>query len=115
VNEAPVGFWTDIVSQAKKELKPPVSGFFTTTPNAPVQGVMRDGKLILLCENQFIVDIINKPEVLELFSRKASAALGQPVRAVAMDRNARQNNSKHLDELLSFGRANSGIINIKES
>ena len=115
VNEAPVGFWTDIVSQAKKELKPPVSGFFTTTPNAPVQGVVRDGKLILLCENQFIVDIINKPEVLELFSRKASAALGQPVRAVAMDRNARQNNSKHLDELLSFGRANSGIINIKES
>jgi len=114
VREAPVGFWTDIVSQARKELKPPISGFFAATPNAPVQGVMRDGKLVLLCESQFIVDMVNKPEILELFSRKASAALGQPVRAVVMDRNAKQNNSKQLDALLSFGRANAGIISIKE-
>ena len=114
VKETPVGFWTDIVAQAKKELKPPLSGFFATTPNAPVQGVMRDGKLVLLCESQFIVDMVNKPEVLELFARKASASLGQPVRAIAVDRNAKQNNSRQMEELLSFGRANSGIINIKE-
>ena len=114
VNDAPVGFWTDIVCQAKKELKPPLSGFFATAPNAPVQGVLRDGKLILLCESQFIVDMVNKPEVLELFARKASAALGHPVRAVAADRTAKQNHSGQLDALLSFGRANSDIINIKE-
>ena len=114
VKETPVGFWTDIVSQAKKELKPPLSGFFATTPNAPVQGVMRDGKLVLLCESQFIVDMVNKPEVLELFARKASVSLGQPVRVIAVDRTAKQNNSRQMEELLSFGRANSGIINIKE-
>ena len=114
VKEMPVGFWIDIVSQARKELKPPVSGFFATTPNAPVQGVMRDGKLVLLCESQFIVDMVNKPDVLDLFARKASAAMGHPVRVVAMDRNAKQSNTRQLDELLSFGRANAGIINIKE-
>ena len=114
VKEAPVGFWTDIVCQAKKELKPPLSGFFATTPNAPVQGVMRDGKLVLSCESKFILDMVNKPEVLELFARKASVAMGQPVQVVAIDRTAKQTNSKQLEELLSFGRANSGIINIKD-
>ena len=114
VNDAPVGFWTDMVSQARKELKPPISGFFTTTQNAPVQGVLRDNKLVLLCDNSFTVDMVNKPEILELFSRKASAALGRSIRAVAMDRNSRNQNSKQMEELLSFGRANSDIIRIKE-
>ena len=114
VSNAPVGFWTDMVSQARKELKPPVSGFFAATPNAPVQGVLRDHQLVLLCESDFIVKMIDKPEILELFSRKASAALGRPIRAVAADRNARVRDNKQMDELLSFGRANSDIIKIKE-
>ena len=113
-DDAPVGFWTDLVSQVKRELKPPVSGFFAATPNAPVQGVLRDGKLILLCESKFNVDMINKPDILDLISRKASAALGRPVRAVAVDRNVKSANSRQMEELLSFGRANSDIITIKE-
>ena len=112
--ETPVGFWIDLVSQAKQELRPPLSGFFTTTPNSPVQGVMRDGKLVLLCNDKFVMDMVNKPEILEMFSRKASAALGSPVRAVTAVKGANQTNSHQLEELLSFGRANSGIINIKE-
>ena len=113
-DEAPVGFWTDIVSQAKRELRPDFSAFFSTNPNAPVQGVLRDGKLILLCEDQFIVDRINKAEVLDLFSRKASAVLSRPIRAVVLSKTADKSNSKQMEELLSFGRANSGVINIKE-
>ena len=111
--QAPVGFWADMVSQARKELKPPLSGFFAASPNAPVQGQLRDGRLLLVCENSFIMEMVNKPDVLELFSRKASAALGSQVRAVAVDRTARPVNSKQMEELLSFGRANSDIINIK--
>ena len=75
---------------------------------------MRDGKLVLLCNDKFVMDMVNKPEILEMFSRKASAALGSPVRAVTAVKGANQTNSHQLEELLSFGRANSGIINIKE-
>ena len=110
----PVGFWIDLVSQAKQELRPPLSGFFTTTPNSPVQGVVRDDKLVLLCNDKFVLGMVDKPEILDLFARKASAALGRPLRAVAMTKNTNQANSHQMEELLSFGRANSGIINIKE-
>ncbi len=111
----PVGFWTDIVSQARKELKPPVSGFFASTPNAPVQGVLRGNQLHLVCENSFTVSMVNKPEILEIFSRKASAALGRPIQAVVIDRNARNNTTQQMESLLSFGRANADIIKIKDS
>ena len=36
-NDAPVGFWSDLCAGVRKELKPPVSGFFVASPNAPVQ------------------------------------------------------------------------------
>ena len=35
-----LGFWSDLVAAVRKELKPPVSGFFVVTPNAPVQGAL---------------------------------------------------------------------------
>ncbi len=114
IDEAPVGFWIDIVSQARKELKPPVSGFFATTPNAPVQGIIREGKLVLICQSIFILEMINKPEILGLFSRKASAVLGKPIQAVAVSKESGGARSNQLEELITFGRANSGVINIKE-
>ena len=113
-SDAPAGFWVDLVSQARRELPPTLLGFFTTAPNSPVQGMVRDGKLILLCTSQYELEMVNKPNVLELFARKASALLGRPVRAEATTKSANKPNSHQLEELLSFGRANSGIINIKE-
>ena len=43
----------DMIKQIRKELKPPVSGFFAPTPNAPVQGILQGNKLILRCANSF--------------------------------------------------------------
>lgn len=113
-DEAPVGLWTDIAGQVRRELKPPVSGFFAATPNAPVQGVLKDGKFVLLCANSFTVEMINKPEILELLSRKVSAALGRPIQVVPVDRTAKSTNTQQMDQLLSFGRAHSDRIKIKE-
>ncbi len=112
--EAPVGFWTDVVAQARRELKPPVLGFFSTAPNAPIRGVLKDGKLMLLCDNQFIVDMVNKQDILEIISRKASAVLGHPVQAVASDKTTGKSDSRQMQELLNFGRAHSDLINIIE-
>ena len=115
VTEAPIGFWTDIASQVRKELKPPVSGFFAPTPNAPIKGVLQGNKLMLVCANSFTMEIINKPEILELVSRKASAKLGTPIRAVAADQSGANVKSEQMERLLDFGRAHSDIVKIKEN
>ena len=111
--DAPLGFWVDMVSEIRSELKPPASGFFVTSPNAPIEGVLRDNKLELLCAAPFIVDVINKPEILEMISRKASAKLGRAVRAVAVDKTTANSRTKQMEQLLKFGKEHSDIITIK--
>jgi len=112
-DQAPNGFWVDMVSEIRAELKPPASGFFVTTPNAPVEGILRDNRLELVCTAGFIVDVINKPEILEMISRKASAKLGRPIRVVAVDKTKMKTKSKKMEALVRFGQAHSDIINIK--
>ncbi len=108
-DETPTGFWTEICSQIRKELKPPVSGFIT--PNGPVQGVLKGDFVVLICANAFTKQVVDKPEVLELISRKASAMLGRPVRATATDKSDVKN--EQMEQLLQFGRAHCDVINIK--
>lgn len=112
--QAPVGFWTDIAAQVRKELKPPVSGFFAPTQNAPVVGVLAGDLLELRCANSFTAEVVNKAEVLALVQRKAIAKLGKTVRVTVVDRTARPTNNKNMEQLLSFGRAHSDIVKIKE-
>ena len=115
VNEAPVGFWKDVAAAVRKELKPPVSGFFAPTPSAPVQGILRGDRLILECANGFALDCVNKPEVIAAVAQKASAMLGRPVRVSAVDSSATVKNNAHMEQLLSFGRAHGDIVKIKET
>ena len=110
----PVGFWTDMVGELRKELKPPVSGFFVTTPNSPIRVKLSGNKLVLVCGNTFTMEVINKPEILELISRKASAKLGRPIQAVAEDSSGKAEKNENLDRLVRFGRDHNDIIKIKE-
>lgn len=109
----PVGFWVDMVSEIRAELKPPASGFFVASPNAPIEGVVRENTLELLCSAPFIVDVINKPEILEMISRKASAKMGRAIRVLAVDRTAAKVKTKQMEQLLRFGKEHSDIITIK--
>ena len=113
--EAPVGFWTDLAAAIRKELKPPVSGFFSATPNAPVRGGLRGDELILECSNEFTLQVVNKPEILQLAARKASAKLGRNIQAKAVDQSAKPQKTSQMEQLLNFGRAHSDIIKIKEN
>ena len=115
INEAPIGFWSDVVAEVRKELRPPVSGFFAAAPNAPVKGILQGSKLVLLCANAFTLEIVNKPEVLNLVARKASAKLNVQIQVVAVDQTARNNKSEQMEQLLNFGRVHSDIVKIKES
>ena len=110
----PVGFWSDLVSAVRQELKGPVSGFFNATPNAPVQGVLQGGKVVLQCSNSFILEMINKPDILSLVSRKASAILGRQTTVTAVDKSAAPEQNARLQQLMNFGREHSDIVKIKE-
>ena len=111
---APVGFWTDLATSVRQELKPPVSGFFAPTPNAPVQGELRGDQLVLRCANNFIMEMVAKPNIMELITRKATAQLGRSIRVTAVDSSAKPEDHGKMEQLLNFGRAHSDIIKIKE-
>ena len=70
--------------------------------------------LELRCTNDFTAKMLDKPEILEAVSRKASAMLGRPLRAVPVDMNAKPQGNPKMEQLMNFGRAHSDIVKIKE-
>lgn len=113
-DQAPVGFWVDVASAVRKEMNPALSGFFATTPNAPLRGILAGDTLSLACGNKFIMDIVNKPDILELVARKAAAKLGRQVRVIVIDQTGLNEKNAQMEQLLDFGRAHSDVINIKD-
>ena len=113
--DMPVGFWSDLVGAVRKELKPPVSGFFVASPNAPVQGALTGNTLELRCSNDFTAQMLDRPDILEIVSRKASAMLGRPIRAQVVDMNNRPQTNGRMEQLMNFGRQHSDIVNIKNN
>ncbi len=113
-SQAPMGFWSDLCGAIRQELKPPVTGFFVATPNAPIQGAVVGNTLELRCNNAFAAKMVDKPELLEVVSRKASTLLERPVRAVVLDMNVVPKGNPRLDQLMDFGRQHSDIVKIKE-
>ena len=111
--EGPVGFWSELCGAVRGELKPPAFGFFAATPNAPIRGVLVGNRLELRCGNTFVAEAINKPDILEVVSRKASAMLGRPVTAFSVDMTKKKDGNPRMDQLMNFGRAHSDIIKIK--
>ena len=113
-DDTPVGFWSELCANVRKELKPPITGFFVATPNAPVQGALVGDRLELRCGNDFTAQMLDRPDVLEVVSRKAGVMLGRPVRAVVVDMSAKPANNPRLEQLLNFGRAHSDIVTMKK-
>ena len=111
--ETPVGFWSELVSAVRKELRPPVSGFFVSSENAPVRGVLRENRLDLQCSNTFTAQTIDKAQVLEVVARKASAQLGRPINVFVVDLSAKPQGNARMEQLLNFGKAHSDVIHIK--
>ena len=114
-DDTPVGFWPDLAASMRKELSKTLAGFFYVSEKAPVVGRIRGDRLGLICANSFVVEMIDKPEVKELAARKASAMLGRPISVVVVDRTAKPEKSKQMEQLLAFGRQHNDIVQIKNS
>ena len=114
-SEAPVGFWTELCGSIRKELRPPVSGFFAPSPSSPLQGALVGNTLELRCGNDFIAKMLDKPDILEVVSRKAGAILSKPVRVQIVDLTAKPAGNPRMEQLMKFGRDHSDIIKIKNN
>ena len=113
VNQAPVGFWSELCGAVRKELGPPMSGFFVPGEGSPLQGVLVENTLELRCGNDFVSGMLDKPQVLEVVSRKAAGLLNRPVRVVLVDSNTRPAGNPRMEQLMNFGRSHRDIVNIK--
>ncbi|MBQ6719198.1 MAG: DNA polymerase III subunit gamma/tau [Oscillospiraceae bacterium] len=114
-SDGPIGFWADLVDAVRKELRPPTLGFFTNSPSAPIHGVLRGNRLELHCNGAFVAQSVDKPEILEIISRKAGAMLGQPVRTFVVDITAKNAANPRMEQLMKFGREHSDIVKIKNN
>ena len=112
--QAPAGFWTELMAASRKELKPPASGFFVAAQNSPLRGALKGSVLELRCANTFVAQTVDRPDILEVVSLKASALLGRPVSVRVVDMSAKPVNNPHMEQLMNFGRAHSDIVKIKE-
>ncbi len=113
-SQAPVGFWQDLCAAIRQELRPPVVGFFAGSATAPVQGALVRDTLELRCSNDFVARTLDKPEILELVSRKAGAMLNRPIRTAVVDINAKPAGNPRMEQLMRFGKAHSDIVTIKK-
>jgi len=113
--DMPMGFWTDLVAAVRKELKPPASGFFNTSSQSPVQGVLNGSRLELRCKDSFTAQLLDKPAIVEVVSRKAAVILGRNVRAFVVDMSARPAANPRMEQLMRFGREHSDIVKIKNN
>lgn len=113
--DTPIGFWTDVVSAVRKELKPPACGFFTTTPNAPVKGILSGNQIVLQCSNSFAYEMVNKPEILTMVAKKASSILGRQVNAKIVDSTSAPTKNAKMESLLNFSKEHPDIINIQNN
>ena len=111
---APAGFWTELMEASRKELKPPAKGFFVASQNSPLRGALKGSVLELRCANTFVAEAINRPDILEVVSRKASALLSKPISVSVVDMTAKPAANPQMEQLLNFGRAHSDIVKIKE-
>ena len=114
-DDTPMGFWPDLTAAMRRELTKSMAGFFYASENAPVQGKVSADTLLLICSNEFVVQMVDKPEVKELAARKATAMLQRPIQVKVVDRNAKPEKSRQMEQLLAFGRAHHDIVNIKNS
>ena len=108
-------FWPAVAAQLRRELKPPVSGYFAPGSASSVQAVLRNGRLELLCDD-FLYNYLMKmrPQLLSLIGAKVSDHLGRNIAVVAVDRSAKPAENPNLRKLMDFGKAHPDVVKIKQ-
>ncbi len=113
VQEAPVGFWTDLVSKLRLELNPVEQGFFATGEGAAIAGVLKRPVLELQCVTTFVYDTVNKASILERIARIATNMLGERIRVVPVNLEKKPQASGRFQSLVEFGKQHQDVVKFK--
>ena len=113
-DDTPIGFWVDLANSMRPELQPALRAFLDPTGRI-MNAVVRGDRVGLICADEFVTNMVDKPEIRELATRKASAMLGRPVTVKVVNRKAERSKSKQMEQLMAFGREHSDIIKIKNN
>lgn len=98
-DELPAGFWTELCESLQAELQPPAKGFFGRDNKLTVS---KHGNRLVIYAVPFQKNIIGKPEILQIVSRKASALLHEKVTATVQSDQGFPGGADKLDEILSW-------------
>ena len=110
--QAQTAFWPELCQRIREDLGVRERGFFA--PEGPVQPVLRGSELILTCQNNFILDMVKKPETEALAKEKAALVLGRPVSVrFALQSQVSNTGEDPMDALLAVGRQHQDIFTIK--
>ena len=113
-DDTPMGFWVDLANSMRPELQPGLRAFLDPSGRI-MNAVVRGDRVGLICADEFVTNMVDKPEVRELAARKASVILGRPVTVKVVNRKAERSKSKQMEQLMAFGREHSDIIKIKNN
>ena len=113
-DDTPIGVWVDLANSMRPELQPALRAFLDPTGRI-MNAIVRGDRVGLICADEFVTNMVDKPEVRELATRKASAMLGRPVTVKVVNRKAERSKSKQMEQLMAFGREHSDIIKIKNN
>ena len=113
-DDTPIGFWVDLANSMRPELQPALRAFLDPSGKI-MNAVVRGDRVGLICADEFVTNMVDKPEIRELATRKASAMLGRPVTVKVVNRKAERSKSKQMEQLMAFGREHSDIIKIKNN
>ena len=113
-DDTPIGFWVDLANSMRPELQPALRAFLDPSGKI-MNAIVRGDRVGLICADEFVTNMVDKPEIRELATRKASAMLGRPVTVKVVNRKAERSKSKQMEQLMAFGREHSDIIKIKNN
>ena len=75
---------------------------------------MKGSRLELRCINTFVAQALDRSDILEVVSRKASAMLGRPISVQLVDLSAKPAANPRMEALLNFGKEHADIVKIRE-
>ena len=91
-----------------------VSGIAEGLDSRAIRGALKGDRLEIRCVNTFVAETVDRPDILEVITRKASALLGRPISVAVVDMSAKPAGNPKMEQLLNFGRAHSDVVKIKE-
>ena len=98
-DEAPMGFWVDLVAALRAELKPYQSSYFTTGDNAQISCNLQGNTLVLNCSSSFKVipsffrlcgcPVVSRTWSMVFVNNASASTPASSIRALAVQRSCR--------------------------